>query len=135
MGSVRSLLIMARLIVGQLDIAQEAKTLSDDEIALHRELKHTIVGLASLSRMIARQRSCIGYLCEGDANAKFFHLQVCHRKRKGYIPTFEILGTYFTHARNINLAQIGMLQLDLSELAYEFTEDEVWAVVREIPND
>lgn len=146
-GSVRSQLIMARLIVGELDIAQEARTLSDDEIALRRELKHTILGLASLSRTIARQRSCIRFLHEGDTNTKLFHLQACHRKKKSYIPTFEhdghlfsdletkadviyeyynnILGTYFSRARNINLAQIGMAQLDLSDLASEFTEDEV----------
>ena len=47
----------------------------------------------------------------------------------------NILGTYFTRARNINLAQIGMPQLDLSDLADEFTEDEAWAVIKEIPND
>jgi hypothetical protein len=33
------------------------------------------------------------------------------------------------------MAEIGMPQLDLSELASEFTEDEVLAVIREIPND
>ena len=37
----------------------------------------------------------------------------------------NILGTYFSRARNINLTQIGMAQLDLSDLASEFTEDEV----------
>lgn len=52
--SVCSQFIMARLIVGEPDIAQEARTLSDDEFALRRELKHSILALASLSRMIAR---------------------------------------------------------------------------------
>jgi len=65
---------MPRLIVDQFDVAQETRTLLDEELALHRELKHTILGLASLSRTIARQRSCIRYLHEGDINTKFFHL-------------------------------------------------------------
>jgi hypothetical protein len=129
-GSVRSQLTMARMVVGQLDIAQESRALSDDELEMRRELKRMILGLALLSRTIARQRSCIRFLREGDANTKFFHLQACHRKRKSYIPSFEhvgstfteeeakadtvydyfnsILGTYFLRTRNINLAQIGL---------------------------
>lgn len=117
---------MARLIVGELDIVQEARTLLTEELTLHRELKCTILGLASLSRMIAQQMSCIRFLHEGEANTKFFHLQACHHKRKNYIPTIEhegqtfsveeakadviyeyynnILGTYFARARNINMA-------------------------------
>jgi hypothetical protein len=90
---------MARLIVGELDTAQEARTLSDDEIALRRELKHTILGLASLSRTIARQRSYIRFLREGDANTKFFHLQTCHQKRNSYIPTFERDGHSFSEMK------------------------------------
>lgn len=89
-------------------------------------------------------------------NTKFFHLQACHRKRKNYIPSFEheghsfneeakaeaifdyyngIMGTYFTRTRNINLAQIGMPQLDLSALDDAFTEEEVWAIIKAIPSD
>jgi hypothetical protein len=148
---------MARMVVGQLDIAQESRALSDDELEMRRELKRMILGLALLSRTIARQRSCIRFLREGDANTKFFHLQACHRKRKSYIPSFEhagsmfteeeakadaiydyfnnILGTYFLHTRNINLAQIGLPQLDLGMLASAFTVEEVWAVTKEILND
>jgi hypothetical protein len=156
-GSVRSQLVMARLVVAELDVAQETRSLDDDELELRRDLKRTILGLASLSRTIARQRSCIRYLREGDANTKFFHLQACHRKRKSYIPTFEhtgltltdeeakadaiydyfngILGTYFARTRNIDLAQISLPQLDLDSLAAPFTVEEVWVVIKDIPND
>jgi hypothetical protein len=55
-----------------------------------------MLGLASLSRTIARQKSWYRYLRDGDANTKFFHLQACHRKRKSYIPTFVHEGLTFT---------------------------------------
>lgn len=38
-------------------------------------------------------------------------------------------------ARNINLAQAGLPQLDLEALAAQFTVEEVWAVIKTIPND
>lgn len=157
-GSVRMQLAMARLVVGEFDAAQETRILSDDELVLRSELKRMILGLSSLSRTIARQRSCIRFLQDGDANTKFFHLQACHRKRKSYIPAYfehagltlsddeaksdaichffnGLLGTYFERSRNINLAQIGLPQLDLESLISPFSVDEVWAVIKAIPND
>jgi hypothetical protein len=78
-------------------------------------------------------------------------------KRKSHIPTFEhagltlsdeeakadaiydyfngILGTYFARTRNIDLAQIGLPQLDLSALEAPFSTDEVWNIIKSIPND
>jgi hypothetical protein len=55
------------------------------ETELRIELKFKCLGLASLTRTIARQRSRILHLKEGDANARYFHLRVCHRSRKSFI--------------------------------------------------
>jgi hypothetical protein len=46
-----------------------------------------------------------------------------------------ILGTHFSRTRNIDLAQIGIPQLVLDDLVVPFTEEEVWNVIKEIPND
>lgn len=54
-GSVRSQLFMARELIAQFDKAQESRLLSDGEQALHKNLKLMSLGLASLSRTIARQ--------------------------------------------------------------------------------
>jgi hypothetical protein len=148
---------MARLIVKELDVAQESRSLSDEEIELDMDLKQTILGLASLSRMIAHQRSCIRFLREGDANTRFFHLQACHRKRKSYISTFKhdgvslsdeeakanaiyhyynsILRTYFARTRNVSLAFLQLPQLELDALAAPFIIDEIWGMIKEILND
>lgn len=114
------------------------------------------LGLASLSRTIARQRSRIRFLEEGDANTKFFHLQACHRSRKNSIPPFShhgawisadhdkanaiydyyngILGNPFNRDHTIRLD--GLLpQLDLTELGACFSEQEVWDAIRDLPSD
>jgi len=78
-GSVRLQLYMTREIIAQLDKAQESRMLTNDELAWRRDLKCRSLGLASLACTIARHRSRIRYLEEGDANTKFFHLQACHR--------------------------------------------------------
>lgn len=74
-GSVRSQLFMAREIITQLDAAQEHRLLDDGELEMRKRLKMISLGLASLARTIARQRSRIRHLEEGDANTRFFHLQ------------------------------------------------------------
>jgi predicted deacylase len=48
------------------------------------------LGLASLERTIARLRSRILYLQEGDANTYFFHQQARYRKKKNFIANFQV---------------------------------------------
>jgi len=119
MGSVRSQLFMA---------AQDHRELNTMEQSLRKELKLLSLGLASLARTIARQRSRVRHLEEGDANTKYFHLQACHRARKNQIPAFThdgvwvsanetksdiifeyyygILGKPFQHLHSIELANL-----------------------------
>lgn len=80
LGSIRFQLVLAREVILRLDVAEESRTLSVQERTLRNELKVKCLGLASLNRTIARQRSKILFLAEGDANTKFFHLQACHRR-------------------------------------------------------
>lgn len=95
-GSVRHQLFMAREVISQLDVAQERCELADEEFALWVELKRHSLGLASLACTIARHRSRIHFLGEGDANTKYFHLQACHRSRKNLIPSVQHEGRWFS---------------------------------------
>ena len=155
-GSVRSQLFMARELIAQFDTAQEHRLLSDDEQTLRKQLKLISLGLASLARTIARQRSRLRFLEEGDANTKFFHLQACHRNRKNHIPSIShngvwfssdeakseviygyfngILGTPFQRQHTIELEDL-LPQLDLSGIDACFSEQEVWDTIREMPAD
>ena len=81
-GSVRLQLAMAREVIQRFDEEQESRTLLPWEAELQKALKLQVLGLSSLARMIARQRSCLLFLVEGDASTKFYHLQACHRNQK-----------------------------------------------------
>jgi hypothetical protein len=95
-----------------------------EELSLRDELKGHSLGLASLARTIARHRSRIRYLEEGDANTKFFHLQACHRSRKNV----------FERLHSLHLDDL-LPRLDLTGIDACFTEEEIWATVKELPPD
>lgn len=156
-GSIRLQLAGAREVVFRLDKAMESRTLTPDESSLRKSLKVRCLGLASLSRTIARQRSRLHFLNEGDTNTRSFHLQACHRQRKNQILSLvvdglqvvhdgamaeslfsyynSILGTEFQRTRRINLQAVGVPTYDLSGLDVCFSEEEIWAVIRELPPD
>lgn len=83
---------MAREVIGAFDGAQEDRQLSQWEIQLRKSLKVRVLGLASMAHTIARQRSRVLFLAEGDANTKFYHLQACHRNRKNRIHSLRVQG-------------------------------------------
>ena len=146
-------LLIAKELTLRFDQAQELRELSVEELQLRKDLKKLILGLSSLERTIARQRSRLLFLSEGDANTRFFHLHANGRKRKNYIlrlrdPTTgdpvsgdsmaTILFNFFSDllvsekARpcTLNFEAIGILPRDLSALELPFTEEEVWTVIR-----
>uniref|UniRef100_A0A453RX33 Uncharacterized protein n=1 Tax=Aegilops tauschii subsp. strangulata TaxID=200361 RepID=A0A453RX33_AEGTS len=75
---------------------QVNRLLTEEERWLRRTLKHLVLGLASLERTIARQRSRITWLQEGDANTQLFHLVANGRCMKNYIPSLTMDGRIIT---------------------------------------
>lgn len=55
-----------------------------------KRLKHHCLGLASLERTIARFRSQVLYLHEGDANSLFIHQQARFREKKNSIVKLQV---------------------------------------------
>jgi hypothetical protein len=73
---------MAKEVLHWLEIERDSRELSDSEEWLCRKLKLHCLGLASLERTVARQRSRILYLQEGDANTAFSTSKLGSEKRK-----------------------------------------------------
>jgi hypothetical protein len=80
-GNVKLQLGMAREILHRLEMAQDCRLLSVMEKWLKGKLKHHILALSSLERSIARLRSRIRFLKEGDTNSSFFHQHASFRKK------------------------------------------------------
>lgn len=120
-------------------------------------LKKKLLGLASLDRTIAQQRSRLLHLRVGEANTDFFHRHACHRQRKNTITTLQHDGTIFTGQDEITgvmdryyanvfgraPARVGALHLDmldlpsfdLAHLEAPFSEEEVVRTIRSMPLD
>jgi mannosylglycoprotein endo-beta-mannosidase len=89
-GDIRSQLLVARELVLRLDLAQERRHLSPSEQGLRKRLKMRCLGLSSLERTMARERSRVRQLREGDANTAYFHLIARGRRRRNYIPALSV---------------------------------------------
>jgi hypothetical protein len=156
-GHVKTQLALAREVLHRLEIAQDNRLLSSDEDWLRRELKRHRLVLASLERTIARLRSRVRHLKDGDANTSFFHKQAIFRKKKKAIPKlmsgghlvttqeekqnvmFEfyegLIGTSLPRTSTLNLQQFHNQIVDLIEMDNPITEEEVWDTIKSLPAD
>ena len=106
---------------------------------------------------MARQRSRIRQLSDGDANTAYFHLIERGRKRKNYIPSLTVaghvmadheamekalddhfcavLGTVAAEGITLNFQALGIQPLDLSDQEAPMQANEVWAAIKAMPSD
>ena len=156
-GQIKLQLLVAKELVLRFDCAQDRRQPSSEEHQLRKELKCKCLGLASLERTIARLRSRITYLREGDANTKLFHLQASHRTKRKFIAKLEddsglatshdekadmlfrhfsgILGVDPQRCATLNLQDLGIQPANLDHLEYPFSEEEVWQTIKSLPAD
>jgi hypothetical protein len=156
-GGIKDQLLMARELVLRLDRAQERRQLSEEELGLWRRMKMCCLGLASLERTMARQRSRVRQLREGDANTAYFHLIARGRKRRSFIRSLTVdghiiaeqdamhhvlhehfsavFGTAASGGTTLNFLALGIQPLDLSEQEAAITPEEVWATIKAMPSD
>jgi hypothetical protein len=156
-GNVNVQLGLAREAMHRLEMARDNRILSREEIWLLRQLKQHCLVLASLQRTIARLRSRIQFLKEGDANTQFFHRHACYRKKRKFISKLEddgrvitnhddiqvvldgffsnLLGADFQRHVTIDLSSCHRDAVDLSALDNPFLEKEVRDTVAGLPSD
>lgn len=156
-GHLNSQVAIAKEIVHQLEIAQDSRTLTSRELWLWNILKKHSLALASLIWTVARLRSRIGWLKEGDANTALFHLHARHCKRKNFIvrlctedriaTTHEdkvevlldfysnLIGSREQREHTIDVNSLGITRHDLELLDAPISEEEVWNTVKSLPSD
>ncbi|XP_073367719.1 uncharacterized protein [Aegilops tauschii subsp. strangulata] len=88
-GNIRLQIAIALEVISRLDMAMDSRLLTENEHGLRKMLKKKLLGLCSLQRSIARQRSRILQLKEGEANTAFFHRQANHRQRKNLMLSIQ----------------------------------------------
>lgn len=156
-GSIRLQLAVAKEVVLKLERAQDRRPLTSDEAQLRRELRYECMGLASLARTIAQQRSRIQFIAARDANTKFFQLQACHRNKKNLIASLRtqdsvvvdeaqkgdalfhffdaILGTSMARSHRLSFQALELLTTDTTGTDACFSEAEIWGIIWELPSE
>lgn len=154
-GDIKLQLAVAMEVVFQLEVAQETRTLSNEERLLISNLKSRILALAVLNKIKIRQRSRQTWLKEGDVNSKFFHIKANSRRRKNFIHSLqtpsgvaisaqdkeeelfrffkERLGTCFQRSSGINWNVLDLPSLDLADLEEDISEEELKEIVLSMP--
>jgi exonuclease III len=157
MSNFRLQLRIANEIILRFDVAQEVRILSDLERQLRAALKGRCLALASLERIRIRQRARVRNLREGDASTAYFFMKMKSHQRKlkilrlehdGVIATtqedmeqmakthFEyVMGASQGDLKQILFQEIHLARANLSELDDAFTEEEVWATIKAMPNE
>jgi hypothetical protein len=155
-GHMTSKLALAREILHRLEVAQDLRLLSPLEDWLRCGLKKHSLALVSFKRTIARSRSRISWLKEGDANTKLFHMHARYRK-KNFVSKLvsgdnvfsehadkamlvddfyrSLLGTRMDRTVTINLDYLGLPSHNLEDLDLPITEKEVLEAIKELSSD
>ncbi len=148
---------MALDVIQRLDVAQEHRDLSPQEMWLRAALKRKILGLASIERARKKQASRVTHIREGDANTKFFHLKINVRKRKNTIQRLRkdngcavthgekestihdhfasFMGRSGPRPNELNWEALDIMPADLATLGKPFSEEEVHRAIKEMPAD
>ncbi|WVZ82071.1 LOW QUALITY PROTEIN: hypothetical protein U9M48_029378 [Paspalum notatum var. saurae] len=148
---------MALDVIHRLNIAQEARELSDAEHLLRSGLKRRVTALAVLERARKRQASRITNLKLGDANTKFFHSKINARKRKNCIQRLNkddnwatshgdkeklvkdhfsaTLGVPGPRGFDLNWSALNLQRFELDHLGDPFSEEELLEAIKQSPTD
>jgi hypothetical protein len=80
---------VCREVIQRLEQAQQQRMLSPDEHLLIKILKQRLLGLATVEKTRARQKSRITWLRKGDANIKKIQIMANVRKKKIFIHALQ----------------------------------------------
>ena len=149
---------MANEVILRLDTAQESRTLTPQEMMLHKELKARVLGWAAIERSRRRQSSRLLQIKEGDACTKFFHQKANSRRSRNLIAYLkqdsgnivwnhtekenilyqhfaQILGSTVQRTCTLDWDRLHLSQVHDPSLDLPFTENEIKNTIREMPGE
>jgi hypothetical protein len=77
------------ITLANLEKAQEARTLTPDELEFKKYLKVKALGIAVIQKSRSRQHLRLTLIRKGDTNTHFFQLHANMRKKKTFIATLN----------------------------------------------
>jgi hypothetical protein len=144
-------------LIGVLDVVQEHKQLSAEELQLKKDLKVRLLGLIAVEKLRAKQASRLTHIKAQEANSKLFFLRANGRRRKNHIFSLQngnqtlsshgdketlLFQHYITHfgqpaprEQTLRWDSLGLPSCDLRQLEEEFTEEEVRMVIADLAAD
>jgi hypothetical protein len=156
-GNNKLLLCAAKMLIGILDVVQDFRQLSDQEISLKRDLKVKFLGTTAVEKLRAKQSARLTAIKAAETSSKLFYMQANGRRRKNFIQSIKSgHATFFSHEEkaevifdhfsshfgqpairiaSLNWEELGLQRHDLSHLEEEFTEEEVKTVISDIAAD
>jgi hypothetical protein len=89
-GNLENILKTIIVDIQDLDVRGELVGLSLLEVSLRKDLFHEFWKLQKCKESILFQRSRSKWLCQGDANSKFFHHCVAARSNRNFISALKV---------------------------------------------
>jgi len=157
LGGYKITWAILNITLANLERAQESRILTPEELEFKKYLKTKALGIAAIQKARARQHSRLTWIRKGDTNTRFFQLHANIRRKKTFIGALKgdtslvvsqenksmlaythlsnLLGTTTTRTRAINWSELGYEHHDLEDLDTPFTEQEIEAVVKDMPSE
>jgi hypothetical protein len=153
----RLAMTICKEVIQRLKEAQEHRQLAERERFLVKQLKARVLGLATVQKSQARQKSRLTWLKKGNANTRYFQIMAIVRKKKNFIHALhsddwvawshrdrgkviydhflQHLGSYVPRKCRLNLANLGWQPKSLVHLEADVTESELQNVILNAPKE
>lgn len=146
-GNIKLQTTVAKEIILRLDVAEEERQLTQEELQFRKRIKLKHQGLIAIEKIKAKQRARLSHIRTADANTKLFHIRANGRRRKkhiqilqtnaGFVVTHEDkaneihrhfneqLGSRTERQVTLNWEELQIQSHDLTDLENDITEDEI----------